>query len=156
MIRRFSTTTIMPAACLVAWSSGSFHGSDQVGGTPTNAGPANSLSCKLNSRPGHHWRAAGTGSICSSSHKSSCGKCLRIQVSFCLFAAGSRKRTPTPPPFSAMNVMPAASNAERSFSTVDILASFPVSNRFTVLGPTFAARARSVVLHSRAARAIRH
>ena len=54
------------------------------------------------------------------------------------------------------NAMPAASNAERSFSTVEILASRPVSNRFTELAPTFAARARSIVLQSRAARAIRH
>ena len=45
---------------------------------------------------------------------------------------GLRRSTPTPPPFSEMNAIPAASNAERSFSTVEILASRPVSNRFLI------------------------
>jgi hypothetical protein len=77
-------------------------------------------------------------------------------VRVCIFAAGSRKRTPTPPPFSAMNTIPAASNAERSFSTVEILASPPISNRFTVFAPMSAALARSTVLQLSALRAIRH
>ena len=75
------------------------------------------------------------------------------QASVCFLALVSRKRTPAPPPFSAINTMPAASSAERSFSTDEILASRPASNRFTVLSPTFAARARSVVRQSSAARA---
>jgi hypothetical protein len=68
----------------------------------------------------------------------------------------SRKRTPTPPPFSAIKTMPAVSKAERSLSRVDNLASRPVSKRVTVACPTAAARARSAVLQSSAVRAIRH
>jgi hypothetical protein len=73
-----------------------------------------------------------------------------------LFGGRSRSRTPGPPPFSAMNSTPAASIAERILSTLLRRASCASSKRFTVLTPTFAARAKSAVLHPSATRAIRH
>jgi hypothetical protein len=54
-----------------------------------------------------------------------------------------------------MNSTPAASNAERILPTLLRRASCPNSKRFTVLTPTFAARAKSAVLHPSATRAIR-
>ena len=71
---------------------------------------------------------------------------------------GFRRRTPGPPPFSAMNSIPAFSRAFRNFTIVpSCAANAPgwVSSRFTLGSDTPEASARSLCSHRSRARAAR-
>jgi len=72
------------------------------------------------------------------------------------YASPSRgcNRTPGASPF--VNSMPAASKVCRSKVSVDGLAGLPLSNREIVVAPTCEYFANSLVLHPRAALAMRH
>jgi hypothetical protein len=69
---------------------------------------------------------------------------------------GARNRTPTPPPFSGMNSIPASSKAFMMRSIVPLRRSSPRSRRTIVCVETLAALARSSTPHASAVRAILH